>query len=68
VLLTRTEGGEERIASGRLKWILISLGVAGAAGGFAFYALRPGAAAVAAPVTSGPILSLSIPTITIGRP
>lgn len=69
VLLTRTERGEERISSGRLKWVLLSLGAAGA-GGFAYFRLnqRPGAAAVAAPVTTGPVLTLSAPAITIGKP
>lgn len=69
VLLTRTEGGEERISSGRAKWIVITLAAAGAAGGFAAYRLngkKP--APTAAPVATGPVLTLSIPTITIGKP
>lgn len=69
VMLTRTEGGEERISSGRAKWVVITLGIVGAAGGFAAYRLngKQPAAAPAAVVT-GPILTLSNPTITIGKP
>ncbi|MFN7936169.1 MAG: hypothetical protein U0R19_22750 [Bryobacteraceae bacterium] len=69
VMLTRTEGGEERISSGRAKWVVITLGIVGAAGGFAVYRMngKQPAAAPAAVVT-GPILTLSNPTITIGKP
>ncbi|MBS1828971.1 MAG: hypothetical protein JST93_26950 [Acidobacteria bacterium] len=69
VMLTRTEGNEERISSGRAKWVVITLGIVGAAGGFAAYRLN-GKQPTAAPaaVVTGPILTLSNPTITIGKP
>lgn len=70
VLLTRTEEGEERISSGRAKWVVITLGVAGALGGFAAYRLngKSPAPATAASVVTGPVLTLSVPSITIGKP
>ena len=69
VMLTPTERGEERISSGRAKWVVITLGIVGAAGGFAAYRLN-GKQTTAAPaaVVTGPILTLSNPTITIGKP
>ncbi len=68
VLLTRTEGGEERISGGRAKWIVITLAAAGAVGGFAAYRLNGKRPAPTAPVATGPVLTLSVPTITIGKP
>jgi len=70
VLWTRTEQGEDRISGGRAKWVVITLGVAGALGGFAAYRLngKTPVPATAASVVTGPVLTLSVPAITIGKP
>jgi hypothetical protein len=58
-------------SSGRRKWVVIGLGIAGAVGGgFAYQRLNQRTPAAAAAVTQppGPVLTLSPPSITVGAP
>lgn len=75
VIFTRNVGPVERFPSsgGRRKWVVVSLGVAGAIGGGMAYryfqkAGAPPAAAAAVTTPPAPVLSLSAPVITIAKP
>jgi len=69
VMLTQTTGRVDRLPNPWAKRALILLGIAGGAGGFAAYKLtRPGAAPPAALGVVPTPLTLSAPSITIGKP
>ncbi|MBI4909988.1 MAG: hypothetical protein HY820_40590 [Acidobacteria bacterium] len=69
VVLTTSNERVETMSGSKSKWVLIGLGVAGAVGGgFAYKMMRNQTTAAVPTAPPTPVLVLSAPTISVGKP